>query len=81
MYCARRPKPSGLTRGALAAGKLQSAGLIHYTRGRITVIDRPRLEVRACERYQVVKTQFDRLLPYAIASRSGSGDSRIPTYS
>jgi CRP-like cAMP-binding protein len=50
-----------------AAGKLQSAGLIHYSRGRITVIDRPRLEARACECYQVVKTEFDRLLPYAIA--------------
>ena len=49
-----------------AAGKLQSAGLIHYSRGRITVIDRPRLEQRACECYQVVKTEFDRLLPYAI---------------
>jgi CRP-like cAMP-binding protein len=46
-----------------AAGKLQSAGLIHYSRGRITVIDRPRLERRACECYQVVKTEFDRLLP------------------
>src|SRR6195256_4769147 len=51
-----------------AAGKLQSSGLIHYSRGRITVIDRPRLEARACECYQVVKTEFDRLLPYAIAS-------------
>jgi hypothetical protein len=39
--------------------------LIHYSRGRITVIDRPRLEARACECYQVVKTEFDRLLPYA----------------
>ena len=47
-----------------AAGKLQSAGLIHYSRGRITVIDRSRLEARACECYQVVKTEFDRLLPY-----------------
>jgi CRP-like cAMP-binding protein len=51
-----------------AAGKLQSAGLIHYSREHITVIDRPRLEARACECYQVVKTELDRLLPYAIAS-------------
>src|SRR6202162_5678280 len=50
-----------------AAGKLQSAGLIHYVRGHITVIDRPRLEARVCECYAVVKTEFDRLLPYAIA--------------
>jgi len=48
-----------------AAGKLQTAGLITYNRGRITVIDRPGLEARACECYQVVKTEFDRLLPYA----------------
>ena len=47
-----------------AAGKLQSAGLIHYSRGHITVLDRPRLEARACECYQVVKTEFDRLLPF-----------------
>jgi CRP-like cAMP-binding protein len=47
-----------------AAGKLQLAGLIHYRRGKITVLDRPRLESRSCECYQVVKTEFDRLLPY-----------------
>jgi CRP-like cAMP-binding protein len=47
-----------------AAGKLQKAGLIHYGRGRITVLDRPGLEARCCECYQVVKTEFDRLLPY-----------------
>jgi CRP-like cAMP-binding protein len=46
-----------------AAGKLQSAGLIHYSRGRIIVFDRPLLEARACECYRVVKTEFDRLLP------------------
>jgi len=47
-----------------AAGKLQDAGLIRYQRGRITVVDRPGLEARSCECYQVVKTEFDRLLPY-----------------
>lgn len=46
-----------------AAGRLQEAGLIEYSRGRITVLDRPRLEARVCECYQVVKTEFDRLLP------------------
>jgi CRP-like cAMP-binding protein len=51
-----------------SAGKLQSAGLIHYSRGHIKVLDRPRLEKRACECYQVVKTEFARLLPYASAS-------------
>ncbi len=47
-----------------AAGKLQHAGLIRYHRGRITVLDRPGLEARCCECYRVVKTEFDRLLPY-----------------
>jgi len=49
-----------------AAGNLQDAGLIHYRRGQISVIDRPGLEARACECYQVVKTEFDRLLPYVV---------------
>ncbi len=48
-----------------AAGKLQSAGLIQYSRGRITVLDRPGLEARACECYGVVKRESDRLLPNA----------------
>jgi CRP-like cAMP-binding protein len=46
-----------------AAGKLQSAGLIHYSRGRITVLDRPGLEARVCECYDVVRREFLRLLP------------------
>jgi CRP-like cAMP-binding protein len=49
-----------------AAGKLQHAGLIRYQRGTITVLDRPALEARSCECYQVVKTEFDRLLPYVV---------------
>ena len=51
-----------------AAGKLQTAGLISYSRGKITVLDRPRLEKKACECYAVVKTEFDRLLPDVMAS-------------
>jgi CRP-like cAMP-binding protein len=47
-----------------AAGKLQRAGLIRYGRGKISVVDRRGLEARCCECYQVVKTEFDRLLPY-----------------
>lgn len=46
-----------------AAGKLQRAGLIDYSRGHIKVLNRPGLESRVCECYQVVKTEFDRLLP------------------
>jgi len=48
-----------------AAGALQRDGLIHYSRGKITVVNRPGLEARVCECYQVVKTEFDRLLPEA----------------
>jgi CRP-like cAMP-binding protein len=50
-----------------AAGNVQRAGLIHYNRGHITVLDRPGLEARACECYAVVKKEFDRLLPYVVA--------------
>jgi CRP-like cAMP-binding protein len=45
-----------------AAQKLQQAGLIAYHRGHITVIDRQGLEEQVCECYQVVKTEYDRLL-------------------
>jgi CRP-like cAMP-binding protein len=47
-----------------AAGKLQKLGVIEYSRGHITVIDRPKLEELSCECYAVVKTETDRLLPY-----------------
>jgi CRP-like cAMP-binding protein len=50
-----------------AAGNLQSAGLIHYSRGRITVLNRPGLEARVCECYNVVRDEFLRLLPDVIA--------------
>ena len=46
-----------------AAGKLQDAGLIRYSRGKITVLDRPKLEARVCECYAVVKREYDRLRP------------------
>jgi Mn-dependent DtxR family transcriptional regulator len=46
-----------------AAGKLQAEGLVEYSRGRITVLDRKRLETRVCECYAVVKREYDRLLP------------------
>jgi CRP-like cAMP-binding protein len=54
----------GVTEAAL---KLQRAGLIHYARGRITVIDRAGLEKRSCECYSVVKKEYDRLLPNEVA--------------
>ncbi|MGR9106767.1 MAG: Crp/Fnr family transcriptional regulator [Gammaproteobacteria bacterium] len=46
----------------VAAGRLQAAGLIRYHRGHITILDRAGLEARACECYQVVRSEFERLL-------------------
>ena len=43
-----------------AAGRLQARGLIEYSRGRITVLDRPALEIEVCECYAVVKREYDR---------------------
>ena len=61
-----------------AAGNLQRAGLIRYSRGRIDVLDRPGLERTVCECYGVVKLEFDRLLsdiprgdPFHVLGRSG----------
>jgi len=49
-----------------AAGKLQKLGVIRYSRGAITVLDRPGLEEMSCECYAVVKAETDRLLPYLV---------------
>src|SRR5687768_15904387 len=46
----------------VAAGMLQQAGLIRYHRGRITVIDRDRLEAASCECYKVVQRKYEQLL-------------------
>ena len=51
-----------------AAGKLHRAGVIEYSRGHITVLDRARLEELSCECYAVVKKETDRLLPYVAAA-------------
>jgi CRP-like cAMP-binding protein len=55
----------GVTEAAL---KLQRAGLIRYSRGRIKVLDRPGLELRTCECYAVVKAEYTRLLPRRTAT-------------
>jgi len=52
-----------------AAGKLQAAGLIQYSRGHITIIDRSGLEARSCECYAVVKREYDRLFQLSPATR------------
>src|SRR5664279_5070490 len=49
-----------------AAGKLQKLGVVRYSRGQITVLDRPKLEELCCECYAVVKKETDRLLPYKL---------------
>lgn len=57
----------GVRRAAISkvAADVRKAGLIKYDRGRITLLDRPGLEARACECYLVIKEEFDRLLPKA----------------
>ncbi|MFN3437213.1 MAG: Crp/Fnr family transcriptional regulator [Acidovorax sp.] len=55
----------GVTEAAL---KLQKAGLISYARGHINVKDRTGLEARTCECYDVVKKEYERLLPKRTAS-------------
>jgi CRP-like cAMP-binding protein len=48
---------------AAAAARLQRIGAIRYSRGRLMVLDRPKLEELCCECYAVVKRETDRLLP------------------
>jgi CRP-like cAMP-binding protein len=52
----------GITEAALS---LQTAGLIAYRRGHITVLDRAGLENRACECHAVILAEYERLLPAA----------------
>jgi CRP-like cAMP-binding protein len=58
-----------------AAGKLQKLGVIEYNRGKIRVLDRPRLEVLSCECYDVVKRETDRLLPYLTTAVKGQNSA------
>ncbi len=44
-----------------AAAKLQKLGIIRYSRGKVTILDRPELEPLCCECYSVVKRETDRL--------------------
>ena len=59
-----------------AAGKLQRAGVISYSRGRIRVLDRPHLEQIVCECYEVVRKEFARLLPWEATEARKPSKSR-----
>ena len=45
----------------LVAGELQRQGLIHYTRGKLTVLSREKLEAAACDCYRITKVALERL--------------------
>ena len=60
-----------------AAGKLQKLRIIRYSRGSITVLDRPALERHSCECYAVVKTETERLLPYLRPAPPPAKKSRL----
>jgi Mn-dependent DtxR family transcriptional regulator len=46
----------------VAAGDLQRAGIIGYSRGKINIIDRAKLARTACECYQIVSASYRRML-------------------
>ena len=52
------------------AQKLQEGGLIQYRRGRVTILDRPRLEAASCECYRRVQAVYDNLLDSFSTSKS-----------
>jgi CRP-like cAMP-binding protein len=59
---------------SLVAHTLQGAGLIRYTRGHITVVDRARLEACACECYAVIRGEAEKALsPAPVAAEVGRG--------
>jgi CRP-like cAMP-binding protein len=57
----------------LVAGALQRAGLIRYTRGKVTILDHAGLIKRSCECYAVSKREFDRLL--SVTAKSSAGEN------
>ena len=72
MLGVRRPTVS------LTGSTLQRAGLITYTRGRITILDRERLEAASCECYAFVRDQFEQALADGDSSGSRTRANRQP---
>lgn len=46
----------------VAAGQLQREGLIDYSRGKVKIVDRPGMQLRACECYRIVRETYDRMI-------------------
>ena len=61
-----------------SARRLQTAGLIRYSRGRILVLDRDGLEQRSCECYEVVKQEYQRLLPGTRCETTDGAEGQFP---
>ena len=61
-----------------AAGKLQKLGVIEYSRGQITVLDRAQLEELSCECYAVVKKETDRLMPCPLTPAASLRPALLP---
>jgi hypothetical protein len=61
-----------------SARRLRNAGVIRYARGHISVLDRRGLEQRSCECYEVIKKEYERLLPRGITATSALSSDRPP---
>jgi CRP-like cAMP-binding protein len=63
----------------VAAQRLQMAGIIRYSRGRIEILDHDQLELRACECHAVLHTERQRLLPAPSRATSISRTGAVVT--
>ena len=70
----------GVRREGVTAGatKLQKSGIIKYSRGKITVLDRHELERCVCECYAVVNQEYDRLFHDVGQTHRKPTDRRLP---
>jgi hypothetical protein len=55
------------------AVRFQAAGIINYTRGALTIIDRTRLEATACECYELTNQRIGLMLPQSVVGQSSGG--------